>query len=116
MDPKNTIAITGATGQLGLLVVESLLRKVPASSVVAAVRNLEKAETLAAKGAVVREADYNLPATLEPALSGVDKLLLISSSEIGKRLPQHGAVITAAKAAGVKLLIYTSGLSQSNHY
>src|ERR1700677_4987012 len=108
MNPPNRIAITGATGHLGQLIVESLLTKVPVSSVVACVRSPEKASIYSAKGVVVRKADYNLPATLEPAFNGIHTLLLISSSEIGKRFPQHQAVITAAKAAGVKLIIYTS--------
>lgn len=104
------IAVTGATGQLGRLVIDALLRLVPASTVVAAVRNPEKAQELAAKGIEIRVADYDRPETLEPALAGVDKLLLISSSEIGSRFRQHKAVIEAARRAGVKLVAYTSVL------
>ena len=102
------IAITGATGQLGRLVIESLLKKVPAYQVVAAVRSPEKAQDLAALGVQLRQADYSQPATLASALAGVDKVLLISSNEIGQRVAQHQAVIDAAGAAGVKLLAYTS--------
>ncbi|WP_085316682.1 SDR family oxidoreductase [Derxia lacustris] len=102
------IAITGATGQLGRLVIDALLASVPASQIVAAVRNPAKAADLAAKGIAVREADYSKPETLAGAFAGVDKLLLISSSEVGQRTAQHTAVIDAAKAAGVKLLAYTS--------
>lgn len=102
------IAITGATGQLGQLVVDALLRKVPAAQIVAAVRNPEKARGLEAKGIEVRLADYDRPETLVSAFQGIDKLLLISASEVGKRAPQHQAVIDAAKRAGVKLLAYTS--------
>ena len=102
------IAITGATGQLGRLVIQNLLKTVPASEIVAAVRSPEKAADLAALGLQVRQADYTQPATLEAAFQGVDKLLLISSSEVGQRAPQHAAVIAAAKKAGVKLLAYTS--------
>lgn len=102
------IAITGATGQLGQLVLEKILTKVPAEQVVALVRNPGKAQALAAQGVVVRQADYNDSASLEAALAGVDKLLLISSSEVGQRLQQHRNVINAAKKAGVKLLAYTS--------
>jgi NAD(P)H dehydrogenase (quinone) len=105
---SSRIAVTGATGQLGQLVIEALLRTVPASQIVAAVRNPEKAQNLAAKGVEVREADYDRPETLERAFAGVDKLLLISANEIGKRTPQHKAVIDAAKRANVKLLAYTS--------
>lgn len=102
------IAVTGATGQLGRLVINALLKKVPASEIIAAVRNPEKASDLAALGLQVRKADYSQPATLDAAFQGVDKLLLISSSEVGQRVAQHTAVINAAKHAGVKLLAYTS--------
>jgi len=104
------IVVTGATGQLGRLVIQALLQKLPASDIVAAVRNPEKAADLAALGVAVRHADYAQPDTLAAAFSGADKLLLISSSEIGQRVPQHRAVIDAAKAAGVKLVAYTSVL------
>jgi NAD(P)H dehydrogenase (quinone) len=102
------IVVTGATGQLGRLVIASLLTKVPASQIVAAVRNVKKAQDLAALGVQVRQADYNQPASWDAALQGADKVLLISSSEIGQRAKQHQAVIDAAKRAGVKLLAYTS--------
>jgi NAD(P)H dehydrogenase (quinone) len=100
-----TIAITGATGQLGRLVVNKLKSKAPAESIVAPVRNLAKAADL---GVTAREADYNNPAALERALSGVEALLLISSNEIGKRSAQHRNVIEAAKNAGVQWIVYTS--------
>ncbi len=102
--------ITGATGQLGRLVIDVLLRRVPADSIVAAVRNIDKASDIAALGVQVRQADYNQPASLEAAFQGADRLLLISSSEIGQRTRQHQAVIDAAKRSGVKLLAYTSVL------
>ncbi|MGM7969447.1 SDR family oxidoreductase [Yersinia enterocolitica] len=102
------IAVTGATGQLGRLVINALLKKVPANEIIAAVRSPEKASDLAALGVQVRKADYSQPTTLETAFQGVDKLLLISSSEVGQRIAQHTAVINAAKHAGVKLLAYTS--------
>lgn len=102
------IAITGASGQLGRLVIENLLQHSDANNVVALARNPESIADLAARGVTVRQADYDQPETLAPALAGVDKLLLISSSAIGQRVPQHQAVIDAAKAAGVTLLAYTS--------
>ncbi len=102
------IAITGATGQLGRLVIQNLLKTVPASQLVAAVRSPDKAADLAALGVQVRQADYTRPATLEAAFQGVSKLLLISSSEVGHRAPQHAAVIAAAQQAGIQLLAYTS--------
>lgn len=104
------IVVTGATGQLGHLVIAALLKKVPASSIVAAVRNVDKAKDIAALGVQVRYADYSKPETWDAALKGADKVLLISSSEIGQRAKQHRSVIDAAKRAGVKLLAYTSVL------
>ena len=102
------IAITGATGQLGHYVIESLMKTVPASQIVAIVRNPAKAQALAAQGITVRQADYGDEAALTSALQGVEKLLLISSSEVGQRAPQHRNVINAAKTAGVKFIAYTS--------
>lgn len=102
------IVVTGASGQLGRLVIDALLRTQPADSLVAAVRTPAKAADLAARGVQVREADYSRPETLGPAFAGADKLLLISSSEIGQRAKQHQAVIDAAKATGVQLIAYTS--------
>ncbi|RMR09694.1 SDR family oxidoreductase [Pseudomonas syringae group genomosp. 3] len=104
------IVVTGATGQLGRLVIEQLLARVPAEQIVAAVRSPEKAADLSAKGVQVRHADYSQPSTLDSAFAGADKVLLISSSEIGQRFSQHKAVIDAAKRTGVKLLAYTSVL------
>lgn len=102
------IAITGATGQLGQHVIESLLKTVSASQIVAIVRNAAKAKTLRQQGITVREADYNNEAAFTTALQGVDKLLLISSSEVGQRSAQHRNVINAAMAADVKFIAYTS--------
>ncbi|HEX8544106.1 MAG TPA: SDR family oxidoreductase [Pseudomonas sp.] len=102
--------VTGATGQLGRLVVEQLLKVVPASQIVAAVRSPEKAADLIALGVKVRHADYARPETLDSAFKGAEKLLLISSSELGQRAAQHQAVIDAAKRVGVQLLAYTSVL------
>jgi NAD(P)H dehydrogenase (quinone) len=103
-------AVTGATGRLGQLVVNGLLRALPADRIAALVRSPAKASGLAAKGVVIREADYDRPETLGPALSGVDTLLLVASSNLGGRVPQHQAVIDAARAADVKLIAYTSVL------
>ena len=108
MSESNLIVVTGATGKLGRHVVNQLLEKVPANRIVAAVRNPEKAAEFAAKGVQVRLADYTKPSTLDTAFKGAEKILLISSSEIGQRAVQHQAVIDAAKRANVKLLAYTS--------
>lgn len=102
------IAITGATGQLGQLVIEQLLNTVPANQIVAIVRNPAKAEALRQQGITVRQGDYADESTMTSALKGVDKLLLISSSEVGQRATQHQNVINAARAAGVKFIAYTS--------
>lgn len=102
------IAVTGASGQLGRLVMEGLLARVPAENLVAAVRNPARVADLTARGVAVRTADYGKPETLDAALAGVDRLLLISSSEVGGRVPQHRNVIEAAKRAGVGLVAYTS--------
>ncbi|WP_424926450.1 SDR family oxidoreductase [Amaricoccus tamworthensis] len=100
-----TIAITGATGQLGRLVVANLKTAENSEDVVALVRDTGKAADL---GVEARRFDYDAPETLAPALAGVETLLLISGSEVGRRGPQHRAVIDAAKAAGVEHIVYTS--------
>src|SRR3984885_10621244 len=102
-----TIAVTGATGQLGRLVIDKLKAKA-GEAIVALVRSPANARGL---GVAVREADYAKPATLKSALAGVDVLLFISSSEIRERAAQHHNVIEAAKAAEVKAIAYTSLLS-----
>ncbi|WP_163718106.1 SDR family oxidoreductase [Mangrovibacterium lignilyticum] len=99
------IGITGATGQLGQLVVEKLKTKVAVEDIIALVRTPEKAASL---GVDARTFDYSKPEALPESLAGIDKLLLISSNEIGKRAEQHANVIEAAKAAGVKWIVYTS--------
>src|SRR4051794_9054163 len=102
------IVVTGATGKLGNLVVEALLEKVAAKDVAVAVRDPQKAAALAARGVQVRTADYSKRETLAAAFAGAEKLLLISSSEVGQRAAQHRAVIDAAKEAGVRFIAYTS--------
>lgn len=104
------IGVTGATGQLGRLVIENLLKKTAASNIVALVRDAAKANELKALGVDVRQADYEQPETLTAAFAGIEKLLLISSNAVGSRVPQHLAVIQAAKEAGVQLFVYTSVL------
>ena len=102
------ILVTGASGQLGRLVIDSLLEKTAASKVIAAVRNPDSVKELAEKGVNVRQADYTDPDSLASAMQGVDKVLLISSSEVGQRVAQHQNVINAAKQANVSLIAYTS--------
>ncbi|MEV2260291.1 SDR family oxidoreductase [Streptomyces anulatus] len=105
-----SIVVTGATGALGRLVVDALLATVPAGEVVAVVRDKEKAAALAARGVELRIADYDRPDSLAGAFRSGDRVLLISGSEVGKRVAQHTAVIDAAKAAGVAQLAYTGVL------
>ncbi len=103
------ILVTGASGQLGNLVINSLLAKgVAADQIVAAVRSPEKATALQERGVVVREADYTDPASLKAAMNGIKRVVLVSSSEVGQRAAQHQNVIDAAQATGVELLAYTS--------
>jgi NAD(P)H dehydrogenase (quinone) len=104
------IIVTGATGQLGRLVIASLLKTVPAAQIVAAVRDVAKGADLAALGVQVRRADYSDPASLDAAFAGAGKVLLISSSELGQRVAQHRNVIAAAVRAKAGLLAYTSVL------
>jgi len=101
-----TIAVTGATGQLGRLVI-SKLKNATDEDVIALARSPEKAADLDVE---TRAFDYDAPENLAAALDGIDTLLMISASEIGKRVPQHKAVIDAAKAAGVGRVVYTSVL------
>ena len=106
------IIVTGATGQLGRLVIDGLLDAgVPADGIVAAVRSPQKAADLTARGVEVREADYNRPETLASAFAGASKVLLISSSEVGQRVEQHRNAVAAAAASGAQLLAYTSILA-----
>ena len=102
------VVVTGATGKLGGHVVRSLLAKMPAAQIVAVVRNRGNADGLAELGVQVRQANYSEPATLASALAGAEKVLLISSNEVGQRVPQHQAVIDASVTAKVKLFAYTS--------
>ncbi|GAB7192598.1 SDR family oxidoreductase [Kineococcus sp. NUM-3379] len=104
-----TYAVTGASGPFGRLAVGSLLaRGVAPADVVAVVRTPAKAADLAARGVEVRRGDYSEPESLPAALDGVERLLLVSASEVGHRLEQHTNVLTAARAAGVRRVVYTS--------
>ncbi|MEW2067651.1 SDR family oxidoreductase [Streptomyces sp. NPDC007346] len=102
-----SVVVTGATGELGRLVIDALLATVPAGEIAAVVRNKEKAAALGARGVELRIADYDHPETLAGAFRAGDRVLLISGSEVGRRVAQHTALIEAAKAAGVAQLAYT---------
>ena len=104
-----SIVVTGATGHLGRLIVESLLRRgVPADGIVAVGRDVTKIADLGDRGVVVRHADYDDPDSLRSAFAGAEKLMFVSGSEAGRRVAQHRNVIAAARAAGVGLVVYTS--------
>ncbi|WP_298965335.1 SDR family oxidoreductase [uncultured Roseibium sp.] len=104
------IAVTGANGQLGRLVLRHLTSQT-SKQVRALVRTPAKGQDLASDQVSVVRGDYDDPASLAAALSGVERLLVISGSEVGKRVPQHAAIIDAAKAAGVHFIAYTSLLN-----
>ncbi len=104
-----TVVVTGATGHLGRLTLEALLRRgVPAEQIIATGRNIDKLTDLAERGVAVRRADFGDPSTLRDAFAGAERLLLVSGSEVGQRFVQHANAIAAAKAAGVQLIGYTS--------
>ena len=109
----STLLVSGASGHLGERVVAHLVQsqKVPASRIVAGTRTPEKLASTAAKGIAVRKLDFEDRDTLAPALQGVERMLIISTDAIdrpGRRLAQHRAAVEAAKAAGVKHVVYTS--------
>ena len=115
MPTQPRILVTGATGQLGALVVDALLKTTPAAEIAGLVRPAEggapsKAKRLEAQGVQARTGDYADPALLRTALEGIERLLFISSSEMDDRVAQHRNVVEAATAAGVELIAYTSVL------
>ncbi|MFF1574057.1 SDR family oxidoreductase [Leifsonia sp. NPDC058292] len=104
-----TIVVTGASGHLGRLVVESLLeRGVPAADIRALGRSEQKLAALADRGVQTATIDFDKPETLDAAFDGADALLLVSASEPGKRVPQHKNAIDAAVRSGVGHIVYTS--------
>ncbi|QKV81714.1 SDR family oxidoreductase [Amycolatopsis sp. Hca4] len=104
------IVVTGATGQLGRLTVEALLRRgVPAADVIATGRDIAGIKDLADRGITVRRADFADTDSLAEAFAGADRLLLVSASvPVGERVANHRRVIDAAASAGVSLVAYTS--------
>lgn len=104
----STILVTGASGQLGRTVISHLLQAIPASRIIALVRDTEKVKDLSAKGVAVRTGTYDDPASLLRAFQGVDTLFFVSASDLEKRVPQHRNVVEAAKQAGVRHVVYTS--------
>ncbi|SMQ65407.1 NAD(P)H dehydrogenase (quinone) [Devosia lucknowensis] len=104
---NSPLLVTGASGNLGRLAVEELLAR-GATKVIAGTRDPAKLADLAARGVEVRKLDFNDAATLPAAFAGVERLLLVSTDGVGTRVAQHKAAIAAAKAAGVKHVVYTS--------
>lgn len=102
------IAVSGATGHLGRNTLAALSKRTSTDRIVAIVRSKDRAQDLAAQGYIVREGDYDDEDSMQAALFGVEKFLLISSNAIGRRVPQHERAISAAARAGVSLLAYTS--------
>ena len=103
------LLITGATGQLGRLVVEQLLAAgVPAGDIIATGRATDKIKDLADRGVRVRAVDFDDRAAVRLAVAGVDRVLLVSAMEPGGRVAQHRNVIEAAREAGTGLVAYTS--------
>src|SRR5512143_2007904 len=103
------IAITGASGQLGRLVAERVLAQCAPRDVILATRSPHALAEFAARGADVRRADFDDPASLREAFAGVERMLLISGTDLERRVAQHRAAIAAAEAAGVRRVVYTSG-------
>jgi NAD(P)H dehydrogenase (quinone) len=103
-----TLGITGASGNLARLTTEALLERVDSGDVVLVTRDPSKLSDAAARGVEVRQGDFSEPAGLEPALSGIDRLLLISTPVIRERVPGHLAAVDAARRAGVRHVLYTS--------
>jgi len=110
MTTPPTLLVTGASGQLGRLVLDHLLDtlKVEPSRIIAATRDPANLDAYAARGITVRAADFAKPETLAAAFKGADRLLLISTTSVGTRLVEHQAAIDAAVAAGVQHVLYTS--------
>lgn len=102
------ILVTGATGHFGTAVIDFLLQKIPAGDIAALVRDEAKASLLKDKGISIRIGNYDNPASLQEALKGIDKLMLVSGSDVEQRLQQHKNVVDAARAAGVQHIVYTS--------
>ena len=106
-----SIVITGASGQLGRLTAELVLDRVPASEVILTTRRPEALSDLAERGATIRQADFDRPETLAEAFAGGERLLLISTDDLGRRAAQHRAAIEAAREAAVRHVAYTSYLN-----
>lgn len=106
--------VTGASGQLGGHAVEILTRKTDKADIVAMVRSDDQAAAFEAKGIATRRGDYNNPASLAQAFTGIDRVLLVSGSDLENRMAHHAAAVDQAKAAGVSHIVYTSLLKAAD--
>ncbi|MGT2443678.1 SDR family oxidoreductase [Ensifer adhaerens] len=109
---SDTLLVTGATGQLGKLVLDQLLASgIAPARIIATSRDTAKLADYIARGVQARVADFDDPASLDQAFAGADRILIISTDALdqpGKRLKQHLAAVAAAKKAGAKHIVYTS--------
>ncbi len=103
-----SVIVTGASGQFGRAAAERLITLIPPSELILTTRRPEQLADLAAKGAQVRFADFDDPASLATAFAGGTKMLLISTARAGSRLQQHKNAVEAGKGAGVSHIAYTS--------
>jgi NAD(P)H dehydrogenase (quinone) len=103
-----TVIVTGASGHLGRLVAEDLVERIPPADVVLVTRHPDALRGMADAGVTVRYGDFDEPDSLSEAFAGGERMLLISTLAVGRRTPQHRAAIEAARAAGLKHLVYTS--------
>jgi len=109
------ILVTGATGQLGSQVVETLLKTIPADRLAVSVRNPDKAEGLKARGVDVRHGDFDRPDTLDAAFAGIERLLIVSADGDNEtRIRQHGHAVAAAERAKVGFIAYTSATNAAD--
>ena len=102
------ILVTGANGKLGIAVVQTLLKKTSATQIATLIRNESKASALKEKGVDIRVGNYDDIASLDRAMQGIEKVLLIAGTDEDNRLRQHQNVVDAAKRAGVQSIAYTS--------
>lgn len=107
---RSRYVVTAASGQLGRRVVAALAERAGPAAVTAVVRDPARSASLFPEGVAIRHGDYDRPETLDAALAGAERLLLISSNAIGARVAQHRNAIDAARRAGVGRIAYTSVL------
>lgn len=103
-----SVAISGAGGNLGRLAAEYVLERLAPSEVVLVTRDTGALADFASRGADVRHGDFDQPESLPAAFAGAERLLIISTGDLGRRVPQHTNAVEAAAKAGVSHVAYTS--------